>query len=115
MVTAKSLDEAAEMDGAGHWTLFWEVMLPLARPGLIALAIFTFVGNYASFFWPLIMIKSESLRTLPIGLLFFDSGYGRETNLLMAASMMALIPVVIIFICLQKQVIKGLTVGAVKG
>ena len=80
-----SLDEAAEMDGASHWQIFWDVIMPLARPGLIVLAIFTFMGNYQSFFWPLVMIKDDYLRTLPIGLLYFDSTYGRETTLLMAA------------------------------
>ncbi|MFP4057326.1 MAG: carbohydrate ABC transporter permease, partial [Candidatus Brocadiia bacterium] len=67
-----SLDEAAAIDGASHWQIFWNVIMPLARPGLITLAIFTFLGNYRSFFWPLILIKSEHLRTLPIGMLYFD-------------------------------------------
>ena len=70
-----ALDEAAEMDGATKWQLFWDVIMPLARPGLLTLAILTFMGNYGSFFWPLILIKSEPLRTLPIGMLFFDSNY----------------------------------------
>jgi len=110
-----SLDEAASVDGAGHWTIFWEVIMPLARPGLIALAIFTFLGNYGSFFWPLVLIKSEHLRTLPIGMLYFDSVYGRQTNLLMAASMMNVIPVIILFVVAQKYIVKGIQLGSVKG
>ncbi len=110
-----SLDEAAEIDGADPWTTFWEVTMPLARSGLTTLAIFTFLGNYSSFYWPLLIIKSEELRTLPIGMLFFDSNYGRQTNLLMAASVMAILPPLIAFILAQKHLIRGIMVGAVKG
>ena len=111
----RSLDEAAEMDGATHWQIFWDVVMPLARPGLIVLAIFTFMGNYQSFFWPLVMIKDDYLRTLPIGLLFFDSSYGRETTLLMAASVMAMVPLIVLFVVGQKFFVKGIQLGAVKG
>lgn len=110
-----SLDEAAAIDGASHWQIFWDVILPLARPGLITLGIFTFLGNYGSFFWPLILIKSEHLRTLPIGMLYFDTMYGRQTNLIMAASVMNIIPLIILFIVSQKFIVKGIQLGAVKG
>jgi ABC-type glycerol-3-phosphate transport system permease component len=110
-----SLDEAAEIDGASEWQVFTEVILPLARPGLIVLAIFTFFGTYQSFFWPLVIIKDESLWTLPIGMLNFDSSYSKETNLLMAASLMSIAPLIVIFVALQKYLVKGIQLGAVKG
>jgi ABC-type glycerol-3-phosphate transport system permease component len=110
-----SLDEAAAIDGASHWRIFWDVIMPLARPGLITLAIFTFLGNYGSFFWPLVLIKSEHLRTLPIGMLYFDTVYGRQTNLIMAASVMNIIPLVILFVVSQKYLVRGIQLGAVKG
>ena len=110
-----ALDEAAEMDGATQWQLFWDVIMPLARPGLLTLAILTFMGNYGSFFWPLILIKSEPLRTLPIGMLFFDSNYGRQTNLIMAASVMNILPLVLLFLLSQKFLVRGIQLGAVKG
>ena len=110
-----SLDEAASIDGASKWTQFWDIILPLARPGLIALMIFTFMGNYGSFFWPLILIKSEHLRTLPIGMLFFDSIYGKQTNLLMAGSIMNIVPLIILFVVSQKFLVRGIQMGAVKG
>ncbi|MFC1805470.1 carbohydrate ABC transporter permease [Planctomycetota bacterium] len=110
-----SLDEAAQIDGASHWQVFWNVIMPLARPGLITLGIFTFLGNYRSFFWPLILIKSEHLRTLPIGMLYFDTVYGRQTNLIMAASVMNIIPLILLFILSQKFIVKGIQLGAVKG
>jgi len=111
----RSLDEAAEIDGASKWQLFWDVILPLSRPGLITLSIFTFIGNYHSFFWPLVMLKSTHRYTLPIGLLFFDTSQGQQTNLLMAAVTMAVVPLIVIFVVAQKQLVKGIQLGAVKG
>ena len=110
-----SLDEAAEIDGASKWQLFWNIILPLSRPGLITLAIFTFIGNYHSFFWPLVMLRSEHQYTLPIGLLYFDTSAGQETNLLMAAVTMSVVPMVAIFVVLQRYLVKGIHLGAVKG
>ncbi len=110
-----SLDEAAGMDGATHWQIFWDVIFPLARPGVITLAVFTFMGTYGSFTWPLIMIKSEGLRTLPIGMMFFDSIYGKQTELIMAASVMNIVPLIILFVCTQKFLVQGIQLGAVKG
>lgn len=110
-----SLDEAAVMDGASSWQVYWDLILPLARPGLIVLAIFTFMGNYGSFFWPLVLIKSEHLRTLPIGMLYFDSAYGYQTNLIMAASVMNIVPLILLFMVTQKYLVAGIQLGAVKG
>lgn len=110
-----SLDEAALIDGAGPMRVFLDVVLPLTRPGLIVLTIFTFLGNYNSFFWPLILVKDDHLRTLPIGLLSFDSTYGSDTPALMAASLMAMVPPTILFIALQRYLVKGIQLGAVKG
>lgn len=110
-----ALDEAAEIDGASKWQIFWDVVLPLARPGLIALAILAFLANYQSFFWPLVVIKSEPLRTLPIGMMFFDTIYGKQTNLIMAASVMNVVPLIIIFVIGQKYLVKGIQLGAIKG
>ncbi len=110
-----ALDESAEIDGASPWRIFTDIILPLTRPGLLTLAILTFMGTYGSFFWPLIMIKSDHLRTLPIGMLYFDSVYGKQTNLLMAASVMNIVPLIILFVCTQKFLVKGIQFGAVKG
>lgn len=110
-----SLDEAAEIDGASKWRVFWDVILPLSRPGLITLSIFTFMGNYNSFFWPLVMLKSPSHYTLPIGLMYFDSTRGQSTHLLMAAVTMSVVPMVVVFVLLQKHLVRGIQLGAVKG
>lgn len=110
-----SLDEAAAIDGASRWQIYLDIILPLSRPGLVTLAIFTFMGNYNSFFWPLVMLKSQHLYTLPIGLLSFDSTAGQQTNLLMAAVTMSVVPMVVMFVVLQKQIVGGIQLGAVKG
>ena len=109
------LDEAAEIDGASRWRLFWDVILPLTRPGLITLAIFTFIGNYHSFFWPLVMLKRSHLFTLPIGLLNFDSNSGQQMHLLMAAITLSVLPLIVLFVVMQKQLVRGIQLGAVKG
>jgi multiple sugar transport system permease protein len=110
-----SIDEAAEIDGASKFRLFWDIILPLARPGLITLTIFTFMGNYNSFFWPLVMLRTEEKYTLPIGLMFFESSRGQSTHLLMAAVTMSVIPMILLFVFLQKYLVKGIQLGAVKG
>ena len=111
----RALDEAAEIDGASKWQIFWDVILPLSRPGLVTLAIFTFMGNFQSFFWPLVMMKTVDKFPLPVGLMFFDTERGQATHLLMAAVTMSVVPLIIIFVVLQKQLIRGIQLGGVKG
>ncbi len=111
----RSLDEAAEMDGASKWRIFWDVILPPSRPGLVTLAIFTFIGNFQSFFWPFVMTKTVGKYTLPVGLLLFDFEHMQATHLLMAAVTMSVFPLIVIFIVLQKQLIRGIQLGGVKG
>jgi len=110
-----SLDEAATIDGAGHWEIFWSVIMPLARPGMIALAIITFLYSYQSFYWPLVLLNNDQLFPMPVGLLNLDSTYGRQTELIMAAAVMNVVPLIIIFVAFQKFLVKGLQLGGVKG
>ena len=110
-----SLDEAAEIDGASKWQVFWGITMPLARPGLIVLSIFTFMGTYRSFFWPLVLMRSQEKYTLPVGLLAFDNSQGQATHLLMAAVAMSVIPLITLFVVMQKYLVKGIQLGAVKG
>lgn len=110
-----SLDEAAEIDGASKWRLFWDIILPLCRPGLVTLTVFTFLGNYNSFFWPLVMLRSIDNYTLPVGMLYFDSVSGNTTHLLMAAATMSVLPMIFLFFFVQKTLVQGIQEGAVKG
>jgi ABC-type glycerol-3-phosphate transport system permease component len=111
----RSFDEAAEIDGANALQTFLEVILPMAKPGIIALAIFTFLGNFQSFFWPLVMVKDDAMRTIPVGLLSFQGQYGQQTELIMAATVMNVLPLIVLFVVMQKQLISGIQMGGVKG
>lgn len=111
----RALDEAAKMDGAGHWQIFWSVVMPLARPGLIALGILTFLGSYHSFFWPLVMLTDDQYFPMSVGMLRLDSSYGPQTELMMAATVMNVVPLIIVYVTFQKYLVKGLQLGAVKG
>jgi multiple sugar transport system permease protein len=109
------LEEAAALDGLGKLGTWWHIILPLSRPALATLAIFTFMGNWRNFLWPLIMTNSDEMRTLPIGLAQFQGMYQTDYNLLMAGSLMMILPMIIVFIAGQRYFVKGIQMGAVKG
>jgi multiple sugar transport system permease protein len=111
----REIDEAAKIDGCGHWRLFSRIILPLSLPGLATLTIFTFMGAWANLLWPLVTTNSDALRTLPLGLQAFQGQYGTEWHLMMAAALLMLLPIIAIFLLGQKYFVQGLTVGAVKG
>ncbi|NLK07116.1 MAG: carbohydrate ABC transporter permease [Firmicutes bacterium] len=101
--------EAARIDGCSEVRLFFSIVLPLLKPALSALAIITFTGNWDSFLWPLISISIESLKTLPLGLARFVSAYGTEWHLLMSASVVSTLPLLLIFVVLQRRFIEGMS------
>lgn len=111
----RELDEAAMIDGCGPWRLFFGVIVPLARPALATLGIFTFMGSWGSFLWPLVVANQDNLRTLPVGLQSFQSQYGTDWHLMMAAALLMLVPNIVIFLVGQRFFVSGLAVGAVKG
>lgn len=109
------LEEAARVDGAGDWTVFWRVVLPLARPALAVVGINTFLVNWNSFLYPLILTSSEGMRTLPVGLALYSQGQNAtDWGHLMAGSMIATLPVLVAFWIFQRQIIEGITAGAGK-
>ncbi|HLU10074.1 MAG TPA: carbohydrate ABC transporter permease [Oceanobacillus sp.] len=112
------LIEAARIDGASEFGIYWRIILPLARPALAAQAVLTFLGSWNSFLWPLAVLHSQDAMTLPVGLAAMVGGVaaGREPPIgpSMAAATLVTIPVVIIFIAVQKQYIAGLTAASVK-
>ena len=111
----RGVEEAARMDGAGPLRIWWEIVLPMCRPALITLAIFTFVGNWQSFTWPLIVAPDESVRVLPVALQNFANSRAQSYNLLMAASLVMMVPMVALFIFGQRYFVKGINLGAIKG
>lgn len=108
------LIEAAKIDGASEWKTYWKIVLPLARPGLAALGIFTFMNVWNSFLWPIIVLNSEKLYTLPVGLKTLQDANLADFKLLMSGAAIAAIPMIIVFILFQRHFVKGLTLGGVK-
>jgi multiple sugar transport system permease protein len=109
------LDEAARMDGASSWRIWWQVIVPLSWPVMGALAIFTFQATWNDFLWPLVVTGSETMRTIPVGLAYFVGQYGTAWNLLMAGSVIALLPVLVIYVLAQKTFVQGITLTGMGG
>ena len=110
-----SLCEAARIDGMSEYGIYSKIMLPLSKPALSTLTIFSFVNTWNDFLGPLIYLTTDSKKTLQIGIKMFISQYSAEYGLIMAASVLSLIPVLIVFMSLQKYFVAGITTGAVKG
>ena len=103
------IEEAARIDGCGNLRIFFQIILPLARPALITLAIFTALGSWNGFFWPLIVTNSLNMRTLPIGLAILNGQWWSEQHLLMAAGFTCGFPIFILYLIFENQIEKGFT------
>src|SRR5690554_5086732 len=110
----KELEEAAYLDGANKFTVLIRIIIPLSKPALATLAIFTFMGVFNDFIWALIVINSEEMRTVQLGLAIFRDRYLTQWDLLMAGSVMAVMPILIVFFFAQKYFIKGITLSGLK-
>ncbi|MGM0830538.1 MAG: carbohydrate ABC transporter permease [Bacillota bacterium] len=106
----KELEEAARLDGCNHFQIYWRIMLPLAKPGLIALGIFTILWSWNELMWPMIVNSSPDAMTLAVGLSSLQGQYGTNYPILMAGSFLAVLPMLILFIILQKQFIEGIAI-----
>ncbi len=109
------MDEAARIDGASSFRIWAQIILPLAGPVLATLAIFNFQATWNEFLWPLVITNTESMRTIPIGLSSFQGQYSTEWHLLMAGSVVALLPVLVIYIIGQKWFVQGITLSGLGG
>ncbi len=110
-----SLLDAARMDGAGEFRIYWSLILPLCRPILVTLAIFTFLGAWNDFMWPLIVLTDSSMYTLPVALANLLGEHVQDTELMMAGSVLTVLPVMLLFVALQKYYIAGIMLGGMKG
>ena len=108
------LEEAMTIDGAGPWRRFWSLALPLSRPALATCAIFTFLGSWDEFVWALTMINDADNRTLPIAIALFHGQHSTSWGLIFAASLIAIVPVITIYLTSQRHIVSGLTEGALK-
>lgn len=109
------LEQAMQVDGAGAWTRYWRLILPLSKPALATATIFTFLGSWDEFTWALTIINSPSKRTLPLAIALFQGQNSTLWGLVFAASIIAVIPVIVVFLLFQRYFVQGLTAGAVKG
>jgi len=110
-----SLIEAARMDGATDFEIYWRIILPLCKPILVTLAIFTFMGTWNDFLWPLIIMTDDSMYTLPVALNNLMGEHTLDVELMMAGSVLTILPVMIVFVVMQKYYIEGIMMGSVKG
>lgn len=115
MTIPKELEEAAIIDGCSRIRTFWSIVLPLAKPAFVTLGIFTFLNEWNSFLWPLIVINKVDLQTLQVGLRTFQGEFGTQWHLLMAGTVIAELPILALYILAQKYIIAGIATSGIKG
>jgi len=111
----KDLEDAAKIDGCSYFGIFWRIILPLSKPALATLTTFTFMGSWLNFMWPLIVLNTHKLFTLPVGLSYFQSLHHTDWTLLMAGSLMMILPILIVFIINQRYFVEGIKLTGIKG
>lgn len=109
------LDEAAKIDGCNHFGIYFRILLPLIKPGLATLAVFTFIGYWNGFLWPLIITNEQELFTLPLGLQMFHGQYSTQWNLLMAAATMTTLPSFFVYLIAQRYIVEGISISGLGG
>ena len=107
--------DAGRIDGSSEFGLFWRIVLPLSKPGLAVLGIYTFMEQWRDFLWPLIVTTKDEMKTLPVGLSVFHTEFSTNYGVQMAGVLLSVLPFMVLFLFLQRYFIKGLTVGALKG
>lgn len=110
----RDLIEAARLDGASEWAIFARIVVPLVRPALAALGVFTFLASWNDYLWPLVAINDLDKSTLPLALSFFSAAHATRYDLVMAAATMAVIPVLVVFLIFQRQIVKALVLTGMK-
>jgi multiple sugar transport system permease protein len=106
--------EAARIDGAGEWRIFTTIVLPLLKPIVVTLAMFSFLGSWNDFMWPLIVLTDSSLHTLPVALASLSREHVQDSELMMAGSVVTILPALLLFLALQRYYLQGLTMGSIK-
>jgi len=111
------LEDAAIVDGASRFDFFWRILLPLSKPALVTVAIFTFVASWNSFFWPLVVTNSDETRTLPIGVstLIAGTGMSNQYGVLMSAAVVTTVPALVFFLALQRYFVRGISTTGLRG
>lgn len=116
MQLPRELEEAAIIDGASYWGRFWRIVMPLSTNALTALGIFVFLHHYNDLFWPLVVTNSLEMRTLPVGLTLLNFSYGgMERPLVLAGAVFASVPILIVYVIFQRQIVEGVTMTGMGG
>ncbi|MEY8750335.1 carbohydrate ABC transporter permease [Alkalicoccobacillus gibsonii] len=110
-----TLREAAKIDGASEWRIYWQIMFPLARPAVLAIALFQFMAAWTDFLGPLIYLTNETSYTLSLGLQQFQNQQGSQWHMMMAVSTLMTLPIIVLFFFMQKTFIRGITFTGIKG
>ncbi len=109
-----SLIEAARIDGANDFYIYWRIILPVSKPILVTMALFTFMGTWNDFLWPLIVLTKDSMYTLPVVLANLMGEHVQDTEMMMAGSVITILPIIIVFLALQKYYLHGIMLGSIK-
>ena len=111
----KEVEDAARVDGLSEWGILWKIVLPMCRPAVISLSIFAFTWSFEDFLWPLIVTSASTMRPLPVGITLFQGLVVYEWGPVMAMATLTILPVLVVYLLLQKYFVTGMTAGAVKG
>lgn len=111
----KEVEDAARVDGLSEWGILWKIVLPMCRPAVISLSIFAFTWSFEDFLWPLIVTSESTMRPLPVGITLFQGLVVYEWGPVMAMATLTILPVLVVYLLLQKYFVTGMTAGAVKG
>jgi len=111
----KELEEAAFIDGASHWTVYRRIILPLAMPALATLGVFSFMGSWNAFLWPLFVVRDLEMMTLPVGLSTLHGRWLTRWNLVMAGSVITVLPMLLVYLLAQKYFVRGVVMSGIKG
>jgi multiple sugar transport system permease protein len=107
--------DAARIDGMNEFGIFWRIAVPLVKPAIAALCIFNFIGNWNAYLWPLIIASTREFYTLPVGLSFFRGETSTQWEMIMTGASLATVPLLIVFLIFQRQIIKGIALTGLKG
>jgi multiple sugar transport system permease protein len=107
--------DAARVDGASEWRIYWSIVLPQLSPALATLGMLTFMFNWNAYLWPLIVLTQQENRTLPIILTWYTNQHSNQIQLSMAATVLVILPILVIFLLAQRWIVKGITLSGIKG
>ncbi|MFH1825496.1 MAG: carbohydrate ABC transporter permease [Candidatus Firestonebacteria bacterium] len=110
----KELFESASIDGCSHWQILWKIVFPISKPVFISVGLFSMIGSWNAFLWPLIMTSSEGMRTIPVGLSTFTSEFGTRFHLMMAAATFTTVPVIVVYLFAQRYFMEGISTSGIK-